>query len=659
MTRSRLVVLALALSAVSAPAQDAHPAWAGAAEVYQRKQVFVAAVRDLSISLTGRVGDEGRRLRADIDTLETALRGWDQAIGALEAALRARGLDAESHTALGTVYLDRFRLDDAVRAFDAAAGLDPRRVDVHRFTAMVHDLAGRPTDAVRALTRAAAIQPGDVVTSYEIARHVMEMGDASPAQAGFTAFQDAALKQLGAPPIEPPFTRPGLLRQSSGVAPIFPPALYVHAFELLMTGRFEQAIGECRKALENDLLVQQSAGADRLIEGSAALRRGDVPGALKQLAAAVEADPSRSEAHRLLGIASRLDEQLEQSVAAYSAAVRLQPADERARLGLADVLMDMERFDEAERLLRETARVLPQGVQAQYRLGRLLQSRGQYDEALKGLEYAAGFTPLVGQDPLFEMVALIYANQADFERATQALRKQVAVNPNNADAHRRLGDGYVRLGRTMEALTEFLAALLVDRNNVLSHVGIAQLQFRSGNHAESVRSARAALALDPAQQEARYVLAMSLMRLGQADEARRELAEFERLQAQAAAESRRKFELDGLRRQVAIHLGAADHQNAISLLRQIIGQEPEVATHYVTLGLSQMKLGQAPDAIQSFEAALQRAPADPNVFRYLAEAYLAAGRPDASRQAAARYRESIESAKKLRALRFGNPQGAP
>ena len=90
-----------------------------------------------------------------------------------------------------------------------------------------------------------------------------------------------------------------------------------------------------------------------------------------------------------------------------------------------------------------------------YRLGRLLQARGNYAEALTELESAARSTPLVGQDPLHEMVALLYANQADFARAVTALRRQVAVNPGNADAHRRLGDSYVRLGRADEALTEF------------------------------------------------------------------------------------------------------------------------------------------------------------------------------------------------------------
>ncbi len=642
----------LALSAVSARAQGTQSAWDGAAVVYRQKQAFVGAVRDLSIALTGRFGDEGRRLRSDVDALESALRRWDEAIVAFESAIRAGRPDADAQTALGTVYLDRFRLQDALRSFDAAAGLAPRRADVHRFAAMVHGLANRPADAIRELRRALAIQPDDVVSRYEIARFTMEVGDASPAPAVFTSFHEAALKQLGGPHAEAPFTRAGLLRQSAGVAPLFPPAQYVQAFEALMQGRFAEGIAACRKALDSDPLLAPASGAEPLLEGSAALRRGDLPAALKSLLAAVAADPSGSEAQRLLGVASRLDEQLEQSVAAYSTAIRLQPTNERARVGLADVLMDMERFDEAERLLRETTGVVPQGVQAHYRLGRLHQSRGQYDEALKSLEYAAQFTPLVGRDPLFEMLALIYASQADFEHATEALRKQIAVNPNNADAHRRLGDGYVRQGRTMEALTEFLAALLVDATNILSQVGIAQLQLRSGNHAEAIRAARAALALDPEQKEARYVLATSLTRLGQTEEAKDEFAEFERLQANAAAESQRKFELDGLRRQISVSLGAADHQAAVPLLRQLITLEPNEPAHYIALGQSLMKVGQNTDAATAFETALERRTGDPNVYRYLAEVYLALGDMASSRLATTRYRETIESAKRQRAQRF-------
>ena len=232
--------------------------WAGAGEIYQRKQEFVAALRQLSIALTGRFGDEGRSVRSDIDSLENALRRWDQAIVAFEMALQQRGYDTEAHTALGTVYLDRYRVEDALRSFEAAVKLDARRADVYRFMAMAHGLANRPSEAVRALTRAAALQPDDAVVRYEIARYAMETSTSPPSSAIFTSFQDAADKQLAQNGTEPPFTRPGLLRQAAGVAPIFPPAPYVETFELLMKGKFEEAIAECRRAIDGEPLLELS-----------------------------------------------------------------------------------------------------------------------------------------------------------------------------------------------------------------------------------------------------------------------------------------------------------------------------------------------------------------------------------------------------------------
>jgi tetratricopeptide (TPR) repeat protein len=148
---------------------------------------------------------------------------------------------------------------------------------------------------------------------------------------------------------------------------------------------------------------------------------------------------------------------------------------------------------------------------------------------------------------------------------------------------------------------------------------------------------------------------MSLQRLGQADDARREIQEFQRLQTEAAAETQRKYETDGLRRDIGVSLAAANYQAAIPLLRHIIELEPDVAAHYLNLGTALSRLSQAAEAIEAFELAARREPLDPNTHLRLAEAYLAAGRMDASRREADRYRELIETAKRQRALRFSSP----
>jgi tetratricopeptide (TPR) repeat protein len=423
-----------------------------------------------------------------------------------------------------------------------------------------------------------------------------------------------------------------------------------------MKGAFAEAIAQCRLAVEHDPLLETPSGnADVLAAGSTALRAGDLSTALKYLRAAIDANPGRSEAHRLLGMAFRLDEQFDQSIEQYKAAVQASPMDERARIGLADVLIAVDRFSEAEDVLKETIRAVPGTVQAHYRLGRLYQSQARYGEAAAALEQSARFTPLVGQDPLYEMLGAIYVTQTDFQRATTALRKQLAVNPNNADAHRRLADVYVRQDRTEEALAEFMVALFIDPRNVESYVGISQVHLQAGRYAEAGSAARAALNVETTQKEAHYVLAMSLLRMGNTEGGDNELREFQRLQAEAASKSRLKFEIDSLRRESTLSLADADYGKAIPLLQQLVAREPSVASHYINLGDALMKSRQPEAAAEKFEEALKLEPSNPGFHRLLAEAYAAAGQSEASRREADRYRALIDAAKRERLLRLVNP----
>jgi len=63
-------------------------AWATVAEANQRKQIFVGALRQLTVALAGTFGDEGPRVRSSIESLDVALAEWDRSILAFEARLR-------------------------------------------------------------------------------------------------------------------------------------------------------------------------------------------------------------------------------------------------------------------------------------------------------------------------------------------------------------------------------------------------------------------------------------------------------------------------------------------------------------------------------------------------------------------------------------------
>src|SRR5688572_26023666 len=97
------------------------------------KAGFVQALARFSLALDGAYGDEGSSIRSSLESMSQELRRWDAVIQSYEIAMaRELGgadppLAARMHLALGGVYLDRSRVQDALREFAAARQLDASR----------------------------------------------------------------------------------------------------------------------------------------------------------------------------------------------------------------------------------------------------------------------------------------------------------------------------------------------------------------------------------------------------------------------------------------------------------------------------------------------------------------------------------------------------
>jgi tetratricopeptide (TPR) repeat protein len=416
-------------------------AWATVAEANQRKQIFVGALRQLTVALAGTFGDEGPRVRSSIESLDVALAEWDRSILAFEARLRQASRPAEFHMALGAVYLDRDRMEEALREFIEASRLDPSRADAHTFQALSSALLNKPTVAAQALAKASSLNPGNRALLYSEARQLALAGQ--PDQAGETLrrfIQSLPLQSIDRSASEAggaPFERVALLRQVAGVAPIFPPALYADAFKLLTQGAYREAVDRMKQLAVRDPLNDGWSQGDELARGSAALRNGDVQSALAHLKAAIESAPSRAEAHRILAVAYRENDQRDESIEELRTTIRLNPSDERARISLADALNAAGQDGDAERVLREATESFPGAGQVHYNLGRLYRLMAKNLDAARAFERAAALNPLVGLDNLYETIGAIHVVEGDFDSAMDALQKRVDVSPNNAEAHQK------------------------------------------------------------------------------------------------------------------------------------------------------------------------------------------------------------------------------
>jgi tetratricopeptide (TPR) repeat protein len=656
--RRLIAIVVLTATAGARPVSAAQSdVWVPAGQIHAIKNQFVAVVSQLVEAIAGSYGDEGPRIVSSIESLDRVRIQWDEAIRGYETMLAGVAQNAEVHVALGTVYLDRHRIDDALRELAAAGGLDPRRADVHSLSALAYGLANKPAEAARSLIEASARDDGNPITFYGLAQQLIKSGRRDEAGDALRTFQALQQKRSSAQGVTSgsaaPFERANLLRQTPGVAPIFPLHAYRQSFTQLLAGDYVQAIAGFRRAAAGDPLVaDSSASGNAVAESGAALRRAQLPLALRTLEAAVSSTPDRAEARRMLGIAYWADGQYEKSVGQLSAALRLVPDDERSRMALADVLTDAGRTADAERALDDTVRAIPDSGPAHYRLAQLYQSRSLLPQAVQEFETAAALDPLVGLDRLYETIGGLHVSQANFDSAVDAYARRVDVNPNNVDAHRKLGEIYFLQGRDDEALAEFGAALLIDPRNSDALAAACQVDVRLGRFAEASSTARQALALDPTHNAARYALATSLMRLGQTDEGKEQLEIFQRTQAAAMAATQRQTRLKATLREASERLANAEYVAAAALFRKALSDDPDNAGVSRDLGAALMKAGQPGEAIQALETAL-RSEDSAEVHGLLAEAYRALGRIEESQAQSAFAERALERKKEERLRRMG------
>jgi tetratricopeptide (TPR) repeat protein len=636
----RCLVAGLLLPLIAAPAIGG--------QIAGPKTDFVQALAQFSLGLEGAYGDEGIRIRSSLNSMDLELERWDATIRTYETAMASEvsgatpQVAARLHAALGGVYLDRSRVADALREFAAATALDPGHAEAYALqgVAYSHPLANDGAAAAAALRQASSLDPREPVRTYLLGRQLLKIGELEEARKALRLFEEresVRVADQGGKAVSSPFIRLGLAPEQANVEPFFPPALYAEGFALLERGDYSRAILQFREAATRDPLMADTVETrEEMGQAATAFRSGLVQIAIHHLEAAIELAPTRAEPHRILGRVYLANQQYDSGVNELRTAVRLSPGDERARLVLADALVDTGRDPEAEQTLRATIEAVPASGQAHYSLGRLYQRQGQYPQALREFEKAVTFGPLLGLNGLYKIIGALNVDQQNFDAAIDAYARRVDVHPNDAAAHQDLGRIYARLGRHDEARAEFAVVLLLNPDHVDAYAALAQVHLTDRQYVQAAETARRALALDPAHEQARYTLATSLIRLGRTEEGRQELELFQHVQDEAAAARSRQIELDQLRGDAVVSAADGDHEKAIALLRKALQSAPGAASSHLDLGLALAKAGQHAEAIERFKSAIAL-DAHFDVHRHLAESYAALGQLEESRKEQAIY----------------------
>ena len=249
------------------------------------------------------------------------------------------------------------------------------------------------------------------------------------------------------------------------------------ASTLSQSGRFDEAIVECQKALK----IKPDLAAAHNILGAALLRskqggddaggqNGTVDEAIVHYRRALQIKPDFAQARSNLGHALLQKGQVDEAIAQFQNALEIDSDDAEAEFSLGNAFFQKREVPKAIAHYQKALEISPDYAEARYNLGNAFVADGKYSESIA------------------------------------AYKAAVRIRPDYFEAHHNLGCLLATIGKTDEALREFNEALRVNGNSAEVHSTLGSLLGRMGHREEAIAHLAEALRLKPDYEYAKQQL---------------------------------------------------------------------------------------------------------------------------------------------------------
>jgi tetratricopeptide (TPR) repeat protein len=121
------------------------------------------------------------------------------------------------------------------------------------------------------------------------------------------------------------------------------------------------------------------------------------------------------------------------------------------------------------------------------------------------------------------VAALLNFRGGHYELADSECRRAIALDSNDGEAHRVLGQAYEKLNRLDEALAEYRWAVNVDSGDFRNHQQLANFYYQRAEYREALQHLQKEVDLEPREPSAHYALGTGYFSLGRLAEAENEL----------------------------------------------------------------------------------------------------------------------------------------
>jgi serine/threonine-protein kinase len=357
--------------------------------------------------------------------------------------------------------------------------------------------------------------------------------------------------------------------------------------------------------------------------------KADAPNwqSLIAVAKAADPDPQRT------ALRDALKKEAPQALTESAATEQVTDLPPSTLILLAVVLRQMDRGDDALKLLRKAQRRYPNDFWINHDLALLLREppNSAPDEAIRFYTAALALRP--DSPGVYVNLGNAFLDLQMVDEAIEAYQSAIHLKPDYAMAWNNLGSAFEDQGQLEKALDAYRQATWLRPNFAMAHHNLGFILLSQGHLNGAIAAFQNAIRDDPEYAEAHYNLGIALERNGQLDAAATEYREALRVRpnyAQAHCNLGWYLTRNGKIDDAIVHLRQAlrinpdlavahlnlgialeqrgDTENAISEFRQAIRLDPDNALSYFNLGNAEHRRGELEAAIAAFNESIRRAP---------------------------------------------------
>ena len=337
-----------------------------------------------------------------------------------------------------------------------------------------------------------------------------------------------------------------------------------------------------------------------------------------------------------------------EAIRIFKQIVHAEPASPAPSFYLSGVYTGMGRYGTAFRYLKAAMADNTHQGAYYHQLGVIRRNEGCRPEALAAFQQALKEGMGKSEAAAWRQIGDLQVDLLDLDKALDAYRNVLRLQPDDAGAHLALGRLYLDRNDPQRAISELRTALLSEPPPDGVHSSLGRAYRALGDLESAVSILQKGVERNPADQESLYVLGQVLLALGRDNEGRRVVAEYQRLQEglertnslfETAIERAQSGELDkaeallkealrvapryapALQALGAVQLNRGNTQGAVEMLKQALAINPLNSETYFDMGTAYLRSGKVTEALDMTSRALILEEEDPRYSMQLGEIY--------------------------------------